>query len=114
MTVESQRLAAAPPSAPRFGRGDLQVHTAHGDGMEDARGIFERVELRGELDVIAITDHDDVRGALEAREVHARARYHFDLVTGIEITTRQGHLLALWVDEPIPDRKSTRLNSSHT
>jgi predicted metal-dependent phosphoesterase TrpH len=74
--------------------------------MEDARGIFERVELRGELDVIAITDHDDVRGALEAREVHARARYHFDLVTGIEITTRQGHLLALWVDEPIPSFRS--------
>lgn len=97
----------APPLAPdRFGRADLQVHTAHGDGMEHARGIFERVELGGELDVIAITDHDDVRGALLAREVHAQAPYHFDLVTGIEVTTRQGHLLALWVDVPIPSFRS--------
>lgn len=90
----------------RFGRADLQVHTSYGDGMEDARTIFERVELRGELDVIAVTDHDDVRGALEAREVHDRARYHFDLVTGIEVTTLQGHLLALWVDRPIPSFRS--------
>lgn len=90
-------------SAPlrRFGRADLQVHTAAGDGMEDARTIFERVEVLGELDVIAVTDHDDIGGALEAREVHARAPYHFDLVTGIEITTQHGHLLALWVDAPV-------------
>lgn len=102
-----ERADREDPGMPRrFGRADLQVHTSHGDGMEDARTIFERVELRGELDVIAITDHDDVRGALEAREVHARSRYHFDLVTGIEITTRQGHLLALWVDRPIPSFRS--------
>lgn len=96
---------AAPP-AQRFGRGDLQVHTSHGDGMEDAKTLFERIELHGELDVIAITDHDDVRGALEARDIYERARYHFDLITGIEVTTRQGHLLALWVDVPIPSFRS--------
>jgi len=107
MTRDPERMDPDEASATRrFGRADLQVHTSHGDGMEDARGIFERVELRGEMDIIAITDHDDVRGALEAREVHARARYHFDLVTGIEVTTRQGHLLALWVDVPIPSFRS--------
>ena len=85
----------------RFGRADLQVHTASGDGMEDARTLFERVEVLGELDVIAVTDHDDIRGALEAREVHARAPYHFDFVPGVEVTTQHGHLLALWVEEPV-------------
>lgn len=89
------------PTQHRFGRADLQVHTAFGDGMEDARTILERVEVLGELDVIAITDHDDIRGALEAREVHAQAPYHFDLVTGIEVTTQHGHLLALWVEAPV-------------
>lgn len=101
------RLAGDARAVPhRFGRADLQVHTAHGDGMADARSIFERVELRGELDVVAVTDHDDVRGALEAREVHAQSPYHFDLVPGIEVTTRQGHVLALWVDVPIPSFRS--------
>lgn len=107
MSVEPLRMDRDEPGTPRrFGRADLQVHTSHGDGMEDARTLFEHIELRGEMDVIAVTDHDDVRGALEAREVHGRSRYHFDLVTGIEVTTRQGHLLALWVDQPIPSFRS--------
>ena len=107
MTAEPERMDRDEPNAARrFGRADLQVHTSHGDGMEDARSIFERIELRGELDAIAITDHDDVRGALDARDIHARSRYHFDLITGIEVTTRHGHLLALWVDVPIASFRS--------
>ncbi|MGE3960906.1 MAG: PHP domain-containing protein [Dehalococcoidia bacterium] len=99
------------PTDPRvsalFGRADLQVHTSFGDGMDDARTIFERVEREAFLDVIAITDHDDVRGALEAREAfeRTRERWGFELVTGIEVTTAHGHLLALWVDRPIPSFK---------
>ncbi len=104
MTAPTPLRSAA--ASRRFGRADLQVHTAHGDGMDDARTIFERIEMRGELDVVAITDHDDVRGALVAQEVHARVGYHFELVTGIEVTTMQGHLLALWVDEHIPSFRS--------
>lgn len=85
----------------RFLHADLQVHTAHGDGMATAAELFSYIEARTDLDLIAITDHDDVRGALEAREIHARGRYSFALVPGIEVTTRSGHLLALWVEEPI-------------
>ncbi|MSQ42189.1 MAG: phosphotransferase [Dehalococcoidia bacterium] len=87
--------------APGLGQADLQVHTAYGDGMADAAEVLRRAEERTQLDVLAVTDHDDVRGALLARELHARGRYRFEFVTGIEITTRSGHLLALWVDEPI-------------
>jgi predicted metal-dependent phosphoesterase TrpH len=83
----------------RFGRADLCVFTSRGSGADEPRSILERVELRGELDVIAIADRDDVRGALEASEVHARSRYHFDLVTGVTVTTLHGPLLALWVTE---------------
>ncbi|GMU41091.1 MAG: hypothetical protein AMXMBFR23_19570 [Chloroflexota bacterium] len=98
-------MTDAAPRPPRFGRADLQVHTAYGDGMDSARSVFDHVEARAELDVVAVTDHDDVRGALEAREVHARGGYHFDLVTGIEVTTLHGHLLALWVDRPVASFK---------
>lgn len=84
-----------------LGRADLQVHTSHGDAMGGATEIFDAVEAAGLLDVVAITDHDDIAGALLAREVHARGGYSFELVTGIEVTTRQGHLLALWVEEPV-------------
>jgi len=103
MTSESEppRGASTPASITRFGRADLQVHTAYGDGMATATELFDLIETTTDLDVIAVTDHDDVGGALEAREAHARGHYSFELVTGIEVTTRSGHLLALWVDEPI-------------
>ena len=86
---------------PRFLQADLQVHTAHGDGMASAGELLAHIEAWTDLDLVAITDHDDVRGALLARELHANGRYSFGLVPGIEVTTRSGHLLALWVEEPI-------------
>lgn len=90
------------PSVTRFGQADLQIHTAHGDGMADAHALLEHVEQRSDLDVLAVTDHDDVEGALIVRELHARGSYSFEFVPGIELTTRSGHLLALWIDEPLP------------
>lgn len=92
----------AQPSPPtRFGHADLQLHTAYGDGMAAASELLDYVQSRTDLDVIAITDHDSIEGALLAREVHARGRYRFELMTGIEVTTRSGHLLAIDVTRPI-------------
>lgn len=86
----------------RTGRADLQVHTDAGDGMASARDIFDRIEREQLLEVVAVTDHDDIAGALRAQETWASRGYGFDFVPGIEITTRSGHLLALWVETHIP------------
>ena len=105
--VSTTSEAPADATSPEgWGRADLQIHSAHGDGMASAEEIFDLVERRAELDVIAITDHDDIEGALIARDIHARGGYHFDFVPGIEVTTRGGHLLALWVEEPVPSFRS--------
>jgi hypothetical protein len=71
--------------------------------MATAREVLDWVEERTDLDVVAITDHDDVLGALRAREVWAKRGYGFDFVVGVEITTVEGHLLGLFVDEPLPN-----------
>jgi len=84
------------------GKADLHVHTACGDGMASPRQILDYVEAETDLDVIAVTDHDDLRGALEAREACARGRYRFQVVTGMEVTAIEGHIIALWVEEPLP------------
>ncbi len=86
----------------KFGKADLHIHTAHSDGMAEAAELLDYVEAETDLDVIAITDHDDIRGAWATREVWARGRYRFDLVLGVEVTTIEGHLLALYVEDPIP------------
>ena len=85
-----------------MGKGDLHIHTSHSDGMADVPELLDYVEEHTNLDVIGIVDHDDIRGALAARERWAKGTYRFQLVTGIELTALEGHLLALWVDEPVP------------
>jgi predicted metal-dependent phosphoesterase TrpH len=86
-----------------MGKADLHVHTSFSDGMASAREVLDWVETATDLDVVAVTDHDDVRGALKAREVWARGSYRFDFVPGVEITTIEGHLLGLFVEEPVPN-----------
>ena len=85
-----------------MGRADLHIHTSHSDGMSDVPELLDYVEEHTDLDVIGIVDHDDIRGALAARERWANGSYRFALVTGIEVTALEGHVLALWVEEPVP------------
>lgn len=63
--------------------------------------LLAYVEQRGDLDVIAVTEHDTLRAADQARELHARRSHRFELICGMEVTTLDGHLLALFIDEPV-------------
>jgi hypothetical protein len=89
-------------AATLMGKADLHIHTRYGDGMATVPDLLRYVDQRGDLDVIAVTEHDTLRAADEARELHARGSYRFELICGMEVTTLDGHLLALWVDEPVP------------
>ena len=87
---------------PLVGKADLHLHTAHSDGMASVAELIEHLEARTDLDVIAVTDHDSLRGALDARERWAHGSYRFEVVPGMEVTTIEGHLLALFIEEPVP------------
>ena len=91
-------------SAPRSSA-DLQIHTRASDGLDDAAAILRAAESRG-LDCIAITEHDDVAGAFSARETAERAGSPVHVIIGSEITSRSGHILGLWLDEPVPMLRS--------
>lgn len=84
-----------------MGYADLHIHTRHGDGMATVPELLAHVEQEGVLDVVAVTEHDTLRAADEARNLHARGAFAFDMVGGMEVTTLDGHLLALFVDEPV-------------
>ena len=85
-----------------LGKADMHLHTLYSDGTVSVRALLDHVEAETDLDVIAITDHERIDGALRAREMHAAGRYSFELVVGEEITTRRGHVLALFITERIP------------
>ncbi len=84
-----------------MGRADLQLHSDLGDGLAPPEAILDSAERAG-LDVIALTDHDDIRGSFVIRDLAARRNSPVRIVTGIEVTTRSGHLLALWIEDEVP------------
>lgn len=88
-----------------MGTADLHVHTAQGDGLAEVPELLAYVEERTDLAVLAVTEHDDLRPALAAREAQARGRFRFEIVVGEEVTTLEGHLLALFIEEPVPSLK---------
>jgi predicted metal-dependent phosphoesterase TrpH len=90
----SERLSHA-------GKADLQLHSDLGDGLAPPGAILDAAERAG-MNVIALTDHDDIRGSFLIRDLASKRSSAVEVITGIEVTTRSGHLLALWVEDEIP------------
>lgn len=84
----------------RLGKADLHMHTTASDGMGTVEEVLEHVELNTDLDVIAITDHDEIRGAWAARDLAAKHNYRFEIIMAQEVTSRHGHILIYGVEEP--------------
>lgn len=84
-----------------MGKADLHIHTAYSpDGTATVPAVLEHVARTRNVDLIAITDHDVLDGALEA--VALAPTYGIEVVPGVEVSTADGHLLALFVTKPIP------------
>ena len=78
---------------------DLHVHTCYSDDAESSlREVILYAKKKG-LNGIAITDHDTTKGAkLALRLVKKRGLV---VIPGIEVTSLQGHVLALNLTIPI-------------
>ena len=92
----------AGPAGESYGLADIHIHSSVSDGVVDIPRILEYVEQKTTLDVIAVTDHDEIRGAFQARELVAKSGYRFEVVVGMEVTTVEGHLLVLFLEKPVP------------
>jgi predicted metal-dependent phosphoesterase TrpH len=83
------------------GRADLHVHSSWSDGAQSPEAIVRAAA--GRLDVLGLTDHDEIRGALRARTyAEDHPELGVSVVVGEEISTLNGHLIGLWLQERIP------------
>ena len=92
----------------RLGRADLHIHTLASDGTSGLDEILAHAIEVAELDVIAITDHERIDAAVAARRLVAARGLPIEIVIGEEVTTRGGHLLALFIEEPVRSLRSLR------
>jgi len=82
---------------------DFHCHTHYSrDALIDFESLLHHMDRRG-IDIVAITDHNAVDGALEFRQ---RAPERF--LVGEEIKTTQGELLAFFLSEWVPPGLSLR------
>jgi predicted metal-dependent phosphoesterase TrpH len=76
----------------------MHSHTCYsGDAVTTLDELAERIEST-DLDVLCITDHHSVRGALEAIERDVGCR----IVVGEEVKTRAGEVIGLFLTERVP------------
>jgi predicted metal-dependent phosphoesterase TrpH len=86
-----------------MGLADLHIHTIYSyDGTASIPAILARTRQIG-LDVIAITDHDEIAGVLKALE--PAPSYAIEVIPASEVTTTEGHPLALNITEKIQREK---------
>jgi hypothetical protein len=78
---------------------DLHVHTTHSrDAFCSVAEAVRAARAKG-LDGIAITDHDSIGGHPEAKKL---SRDGFLVIPGIEVSSADGHILGLGVNELVP------------
>jgi len=77
---------------------DLHIHSQYSeDGIGSPKEIIKILQKKG-LQGMAITDHNNVEGGLQAKKV---APKEFIVIPGVEISTNKGHIIALDINENI-------------
>jgi len=83
---------------------DLHCHSTVSDGLLTPTQLVEHAAARG-VDVLALTDHDDVGGLAEARAMAAER--NITLINGVEISVdwrgQTLHIIGLGIDPEYPD-----------
>lgn len=83
---------------------DLHIHSKYSfDSILEPEKILKVAKKRG-LDGIAITDHNTIKGGLEAKKINEDQ--NFFVIVGSEISTESGDIIGLFLNEEIKSRNS--------
>ncbi len=86
---------------------DFHIHSKYSyDSILSPRIILKVAKKRG-LDMIAITDHDTIKGGMETQKLNADK--DFFVIVGTEVCTEVGDLIGLNLNEEIKSKKSIEI-----
>ncbi len=83
----------------------FHIHTDYSDDSDNSVEHLLEAAERGGVDVLAVTDHDTIQGALALASL---APPGLKVIVGQEVSTAEGHLIGLFLREPIPPGRSAR------
>ncbi|HUT82470.1 MAG TPA: PHP domain-containing protein [Candidatus Bathyarchaeia archaeon] len=83
---------------------DLHVHSNVSFDSKIKIGLLLRDLKNIGLDGLALTDHDSLEAIPKAKEI--AKKYDVKVFSAVEITTREGHIIAYGINEQPPYRKS--------
>jgi predicted metal-dependent phosphoesterase TrpH len=87
-----------------WSKADIHIHTTYSaDGTARVEQVLDYFATQTDIRVLAITDHDEIRGALKARRL--AHDYGLDVIVGEEVSTQEGHLLALFIEHFVPPHR---------
>ncbi len=90
-----------------YSKADTHIHTSYSDGNNSPEDIVETAA--GRLDVIAITDHNRIKGAFKAKEYALKNSFlEVDVIIGEEISTKNGHVIGLFLEKKIIPGKTAQ------
>ncbi len=84
-----------------YGKADFHIHSSIGDAIPTPEEIVDYVEHHTDLNVIAITDHDQIKGGFIARDYAIKKKYKIEVIIGEEVSTLSGHLIGLFMKKRI-------------
>jgi hypothetical protein len=93
----------------KISKADIHIHTTFSDGLNEPEDVVNYVVSHTDLSVIAITDHNTIDGARSAYAYWQKHRAEFDgleIIKGVEISSSDGHILGLFLEEDIPRNMS--------
>jgi predicted metal-dependent phosphoesterase TrpH len=84
-----------------YSKADTHIHTSIGDAVNTPEEVVDFVEKNTDLSIIAITDHDQIKGAIRAQEYALKNNYRVQVIVGEEVSTLKGHLIGLFMKKRI-------------
>ncbi len=80
---------------------DLHMHTNRQDGKMEPQQVVDMALSVGHLHAVAVTEHNKISPALDAKRYAETNRYPILVVVGEEISTKDGHILGLFIEDEI-------------
>ena len=99
---------------------DLHIHSCYSENLYGTRLLCPpskslpediiKVAIEKGIKVIAVTDHDNINGSLKALEVSNLRKYRGKIIVipGVEVSSKDGHILAYGIYEDIPKGLSAK------